>query len=137
MPLSLLSSEDKFQLVTNHSPATIREGRVRSEEKPPSRTSGISRNEVGTLWVAGRRERTHTALSELWVIEDVVELTAEFYARGLRDPYPLQNVDIKVVGSGRTLGIATKSANARNTRFKRVARNERWICDELSGVRIN
>ena len=50
---------------------------------------------------------------------------------------PLQNVDIKVVGSRRTLGIATKSANARNTRFKSVARNESWICDELSGVRIN
>ena len=137
MPLSLLVSEDKLQLVTNHSPSTIGECCVGSEEKPPSRTSGVSRNKVGTLWIAGRRERTNAARSELRVIEDVVELTAEFYARGLRNPDPLHNVDIKVVGSRRTLGIATKSANARNTRFKRVTRNESWICDELSGVRIN
>src|SRR2546421_13114635 len=94
---AVASSEDELDLVANDAPAAVGETRVRLQEDIRGRAGRVGADEVRAARITRRRERADAALSEVRMVEDVVELGAKLDGFSLADVRLLHEVHVPEV----------------------------------------
>src|SRR5262245_31419539 len=93
---TVVRSETDLERVADHSAAAVGTGCVHLEEQPGDGCSRIGRNEVRAAGVAVRREWTDAPGSVLRMVEDIVELSAEFDRFRFGNPRTLRQVHVEI-----------------------------------------